>query len=268
MGHASGSVTGIHSKLYRLFDYAKIIIDGKPMRGVRIRCADCGKTDVIHMNTMRWSSSNEDKECRQVTRRFETGGWRVGEARAKHLCPACIEKSNNPQELSEEQAEKFLSLCREIPTVRDLAHAWGWSKSRVDRLLQKRKASQKGEEPVTSATVTAIPRKMTRDERRIIYAKIEEVWGSEDSGYKPPWTDKKVAEDLGVPQAWVATLRDENFGSKSSNPAIEEQGRAAMEFVAEMRSKAQEITAMAKALLDKAEVIERRLIDIQKAVRP
>jgi hypothetical protein len=171
-------------------------------------------------------------------------------------------------EISEPEAEKFLDLCTHQPSVRDLARHWGWSKSRVDRFLQKRKVHSKAEAPMAASNVTPLPRQMTRDERRIIYAKIEEVWGSEDTGYKAPWTDKKVAEDLGVPQAWVAMLRDENFGSKSSNPAIEEQGRAAVEFVAELRSKAQEITATVKTLMDKADAIERRLIDIQKAVRP
>ena len=56
------------------------------------------------------------------------------------------------------------------------------------------------------------PREPTRDERRIIFAKLQDVYIDEKTGYGSGWSDRKLAEDLGVPRAWVERIRDENFG--------------------------------------------------------
>ncbi len=47
------------------------------------------------------------------------------------------------------------------------------------------------------------PAELTRENRRIILAKLEEVYVDEKTGYSPGWTDAKLALDLGVPRAWV-----------------------------------------------------------------
>lgn len=64
------------------------------------------------------------------------------------------------------------------------------------------------------------PREMTRMDRRAIFVKLEECYGTEQTGYNGDWTDDKVAIDLGVPKAWVAAVRDENFGPASDNAEI------------------------------------------------
>lgn len=56
------------------------------------------------------------------------------------------------------------------------------------------------------------PRTMTRDDRRLVLVKLEEVYVSETVGYSAGWTDESVAKELACPRAWVATLREENFG--------------------------------------------------------
>jgi hypothetical protein len=61
------------------------------------------------------------------------------------------------------------------------------------------------------------PREMTRDDRRVIFAKLQDVYVDEKVGYGNGWNDQKVAADLGVPLAWVRTIRDENFGTERSN---------------------------------------------------
>ena len=55
------------------------------------------------------------------------------------------------------------------------------------------------------------PRTMTRDERRIIFEKLNDVYVSEKVGYMEDWNDEKVAKDLGVARAWVSGLREEMF---------------------------------------------------------
>lgn len=63
---------------------------------------------------------------------------------------------------------------------------------------------------------------MSRSDRRIIHAKLEEVYESEETGYKAPWTDQSVARDLGshIPVGWIVKIREESFGPTRSNPEI------------------------------------------------
>lgn len=58
---------------------------------------------------------------------------------------------------------------------------------------------------------------MTRVERRIIFAKLSDVYDDEKSVYRGDWSDAKVAADLGVSVQWVKEIRDENFGSEDVN---------------------------------------------------
>lgn len=61
------------------------------------------------------------------------------------------------------------------------------------------------------------PKEMTREDRRIIFAQLNEIYIGEDKGYSAGWTDQRVATHLGVPRAWVASIRDENFGPLREN---------------------------------------------------
>lgn len=95
------------------------------------------------------------------------------------------------------------------------------------------------------------PREMSRDDRRVIFAKINDVYLDEKQGYSREWSDRRVAEDLGVPLAWVKTIREENFGIEARN---EDVGP---------------IFADAKSLLEEISVVERiiteRLMEAQKS---
>lgn len=64
------------------------------------------------------------------------------------------------------------------------------------------------------------PREITREERGIIFAKIGDVYGSDR--YVTPWTDQKVADDLGVPRAWVSDVREQFYGPEGSNPLLDQ----------------------------------------------
>jgi hypothetical protein len=92
--------------------------------------------------------------------------------------------------------------------------------------------------------------------RRRIDNKLSEVYDDATSRYLDDWTDKRVAEALNVPQALVVEVREFSYGSIASNPSIDVEV-----------AKAKEILAEARKLLIRVEEIEKRLIDIQKAVR-
>ena len=70
------------------------------------------------------------------------------------------------------------------------------------------------------------PREMSREDKRLIFGKLDGVYLDEKRGYGNGWSDGQVAKDLGVPLAWVKTVREENFGpegmSADARASIEE----------------------------------------------
>ena len=142
-------------------------------------------------NTPRWGYSIECADCgkegfyatRDQVRNdpihasdyFRKSGWWVGKGPRADKCKQCLEKRVNP---------------KPAPTP---------SKS----------ASQVV--PIKGAAETP-PRQMSRDDRRIVFAKIDEVYLGEGNGYSREWTDEAVAKDLSVPRAWVTSVREEMFG--------------------------------------------------------
>lgn len=87
-------------------------------------------------------------------------------------------------------------------------------------------ASRKGRAEMPANDIEAparkadAPREITREERGIIFAKIGDVYGSDR--YVTPWTDQKVADDLGVPRAWVSDVREQFYGPEGSNPLYDQ----------------------------------------------
>ncbi len=83
-------------------------------------------------------------------------------------------------------------------------------------------AKRKGQKAMadTVATIADKPREMSREDRRIINDKLDEVYAKD--AYKSPWTDAAVAKDLGVPRDWVAQVREQFFGPAGSNPLYDE----------------------------------------------
>lgn len=181
-----------------------------------------------------------------VARKFEARGWSV-DARnaARHVCPACLDAKSK-------------------------------SKIRVKemRVIQ----------PATSAPALADPpRVMEREDRRIIFQKLSEVYLDEKRGYDEGWTDHRVATDLGVPRAWVSSIRDENFGPEGASEELRaslvearklvvdcralidslSRDRALMQALSDRIAKAE---AEAAPLLTAAERMSRKIDAIGKSV--
>src|SRR3974390_2318891 len=134
--------------------------------------------------------SADDKERRMAARKFEKTQWLVDLRHGKHVCPVCLQKA-------------ALAL-NDKPTLKVMEQAMDDNK-----------------------VVPIAPKTMNRDDRRIIFEKINEVYINEREGYAAPWTDDKVAKDLGSPRSWVTQVREEMFGPAQSNAEIDERGKAA-----------------------------------------
>ena len=121
----------------------------------------------------------------------------------------------------------------------------GWTvgkSARTDRCPKcgpktKTKAPKK-EQYLKHDQVSIEPRELSRDDRRIVYAAVDEHYLGEGEGYEPPYTDQKVAAELKVPVAWVKTVREEFFGNEGSNELYEDFLAKAAPVIAEMKNMA------------------------------
>jgi hypothetical protein len=130
--------------------------------------------------------------------------------------------------------------------------------------------------PITAARAEPPP-ELSKADRRVIFLKLEEVYTDEQTGYQKGWDDAAVARDLNVERAWVATVREENFGPEKSEDftRVLDEGKS---LVAEARAlladtaKAQELfraVTQASAKLDlRLTKLETELKDIAKRATP
>lgn len=120
----------------------------------------------------------------QVVRKlFQQRNWTVGRTPRHDRCPGCTARVPAPSP----EAEKVVPMVSSTLTV-----------------------------------VPAVPRAMEVDDRRIIFAQLNDVYLDGTQGYSAGWSDKRVAEHLNVPRAWVATIREENFGPARDNEDVRE----------------------------------------------
>lgn len=107
------------------------------------------------------------------------------------------------------------------------------------------------------------PREMSREDRRIIFAKIDELYLDDKSGYQAPWTDAAVARDLGVPRSWVSTVRDELFGPEGSNPEFDAFLEQAAPIIAETKN----LFRAAAKQLEEARALEGKIAELERIGR-
>ncbi|WP_340667932.1 hypothetical protein [Bradyrhizobium ottawaense] len=209
--------------------------DNKLKRGVVVRCP-CGAEEKLPSNTFAMPGSTQrdqyELELQFVKRRLVPRGWFIGRRKREHRCPKCNAiRTTTKQEVLKERIEP---MAKEMPL-----------------------------QVVKPVEVVQPPRAMSREDRRIIFEKLNEVYVNEKTGYANDWTDQKVATHLGVPLQWVKVIRDENFGDEVSNEDIRKTLSDAKEAVALVRQLEPDI----KRMLALADRIERAITECERALR-
>lgn len=138
------------------------------------------------------SKSKEALPSDFVHRQASIKGWKLGRHAAEDRCPKCQSRYRRKSTIEPRVVTR--------PTIK---------------------------EPEMSKPQTEPVREMLKDDRRIIFAKIDEVYTGHH--YTGGWTDKKIAEDLNVPRAWVADVRSQFFGEAGDNEEVQQ-------FLAELDS--------------------------------
>lgn len=171
---------------------------------------------------------------------------------------------------------KFASTGRSI----SMEHAARWFRAhgwevgngaRHDRCPDcQQRQTAKTVSPMPDKTMAAdTPREMSREDRRIIFAKIDELYLSDKTGYSPPWTDSAVARDLGVPRAWVSQVREDLFGPEGSNAEFDEFLEQAAPVIADLKNLHRSCTAQleeARRIAERIEPLERLAKRIEREI--
>lgn len=181
----------------RFFGATYEMIEGRSVAMHRLQCATCEFIDGIT------SGSRQELPMQMITKKFQQKGWEVGQVARKDKCPACVEADTAARRAKNNRHGNVVPIKPEEPAMSVQPPI-----SITSPHLQRVSA-----EP---------PRTMDVDERRLIFAKLQETYIDKDAGYAVPWTDQAVAKDLGVPLAWVADVRSNFFGPVRDNGEIRE----------------------------------------------
>lgn len=214
--------------------------EGRSIRTYRLTCGHCGRTENMGNQNM-----GERTAQPLVSKKFTSKGWIVGRRPQDDRCPGCANA------IYRANAKKKLRVVHNAEKQDEPMPYVSFAEAQV-------------------ALKAAHPREMTRDERRLIFAKLDEVFLDEKRGYDNGWSDKRVSDDLGVPRAWVAQIRDENFGPSNTNTEAQElvvdakkaQDAMAEAFAEWSKAKA-EIDAKVEKLMQTGAAIQKRLDKIE-----
>jgi len=219
---------------YVSFEVCTIPVCGMPQRGAKAVCGYCGTTNTVKTGTLKVPDSA--REERFIAKKFESIGWKIGKTAKQNRCPKCY------------------------AAIRLAAK---------NRSKEQRMAELNGVSPAAIEAAQASPaiephRAITRDDRRIIFAKLNEVYADAATGYSAGWNDERVAADLGVPIAWVTSIRDENLGPEV-DPAAELvlEARALIMEARSLVPIAEPVLRQIKEFGERAVRIEQALLDLE-----
>lgn len=218
----------------RRFEKRATTMGGQLITVRPVKCVECGQPGDIIDRTRGGLPSV------QLGRMLKAKGWEIGASEKHDYCPKCV---------AGHRAER---RARRVKPINNCSIT-----SQEDAAML-----QKAVTTIPPAVSETAPPEIGRAERRVIWAKLEEVYQDETAGYRTPWTDAAVAKDLGVPQAWVVAIREENFGPAADNSEIRDMlGR-----VKEAAVSADLVLREAKSIReDGARLIERINVNSKQA---
>ncbi len=269
-------------------------------RANRIVCGKCGVGALVYCSSVK-SSSPEP-----LAKKFQKMGWTVGKSAAADRCPACQTKTPRLRDLAKkasangrDAADQFIREANRLgatikwdgnerislvpsanvpfpPGFIEKGRELRQSIIDVHRqniglnsswLEKAREHEQKRKESEYMDKLRAEPpQEMSREDRRCVFEKLNEVYLDEDHGYGDGWSDERVAKDLGVPRAWVSKIRDENCGPEVGPKAKANFAEEARKILDEARAEISKgavqigtVSAQQSVVLKKIEKLEERI---------
>jgi hypothetical protein len=233
---------------YISLEACTIKVEGQAKRGVRVWCCKCSRKEEVLANSRRGSGGggyDDDIIERSLSDKFEKLGWKIGKNLHHNLCPDHNKKENaimahNNNGKAQPPASDKVVLMNSAASI-----------STPKQHPQTPSPSPKPSPSPAPLSAAPTPRGPSRDEKRIIFQKIDEVYVGETVGYSNNWSDKRLAADLAVPLSWVAAIREENFG-----PDIDEESVAVM---TEAKALLEEAKTTIQSWMVRADQIEKTI---------
>lgn len=225
----------------RTFIETKDFVDGKAIKKHTIKCCKCGATETYFNNAGTVSTEHLPKE-------FGRKGWFVGNNERTDTCPSCLKAKRGPKPKQETPIMQPEVLTNGQPVLPPIVGVPTEGPAVMKVFAETPKA-----EPVKTVGVDLpkIPeRAMDRTERRLIFARLNELYIDETKGYSGDWTDAKVAEDLGVALAWVEEVREADFGPEINASIVDERLK--------------EIMAIGEAIERRIVLVDKKLEQLQQ----
>ena len=180
---------------------------GRPR--VAINCCSCNASESFAVTHGGTTVSQDIAE-----KNFRNRGWTLGRDRKHDLCQSCkIERRARRTGAKPEDL-----MAKNVPPPQPVV------------LLA----------PVAKADP---PREPTKDERRLIFGKLDQVYLDEKRGYEKGWSDARVAGGVGVPRAWVEAIRAMNFGEENASEDARQLVEQARAFLVEAKTALDKLTA-------------------------
>jgi hypothetical protein len=207
--------------------------DHQLRRGAKATCGRCYHSDTVAVNNSKRGGQEDDEVIeRMIAHKFEKHGWKIGKNPAHNRCPKCFSAIKN----SAIHKAKETTMNKVVPM-------------NSTAIVTQTVDMPRGE------------RAPTRDERRIIIAKMQDVYLNETVGYRTDWTDHKVSEDMGVPRVWVTQIREDIFGPEDKNEetsAIYSEAREAIAVIEDNIKNMQNTLLQAEAVVTALKVLQAR----------
>ncbi|RRY08852.1 hypothetical protein [Brucella anthropi] len=217
----------------RIFPPISIQAEGGRRRVHRIQCSQCPAYSDVSANTISGTRNIDD-----LLKGWKRAGWLVGSRRNRDLCPTCY-SAKRRRGSGGFTAEAVETIPSNSPDTEAMPVV----------------------EPTVSVNGAEPPSQPTFEEKRIIFAKLEEVYLDHRTGYSSDWSDQRVADDLGVPRKWVEVMRDANFGPERSDEAI----KTALAEAIKLRD---EIAELLKSSREEAALMRARADLLEKKTKP
>jgi transposase len=208
--------------------------NGLTRNGVLIRCG----VDGCH-KVERFIRSHGVVNPVQAAQYFRAKGWIIGGGPRADRCPEHGYNKKTAEPVKKEDMSPFHPGNNTHHVGRENKEAHGIvNQAPAETVTAIQDKNEVAHDNAVAALVEEheeAKKEMSKADRRIIFNKIEDVYGDETIGYKGDWSDEKVSEDLGVSVEWVALIREENFGpARNQALALAETRKAGEEVLAQI----------------------------------
>lgn len=259
-------------------------------------CSKCGGT--MRVNTSKTSPLPGEV----IFKKMRQAGW-VPDKRGHHLCSSCAKpeaRMTRKQEKQEETPKKKWVPARamkppkpvtirgvEYPSMNAAARAFDVNVSHISSAIKHGRLDEVGLRPKPAAPTPTTPttteekpmteqveilkRVMSREEKRAIIRRLDEVYDTVSQRYVDDWTDHRVAQGMNLPRAWITELRDEVYGPAGSNDEMDQLSTQMKDMLARLEDTVEQcLSAAASAEKLNAEVksLEIRVARLREAVGP